>query len=307
MLEDGTFNGKLLAINYALSVYGIWYSATAFAAGGWHVPTTWDEMLLLGEESAREGRALFAWADDAASYYQELAIASAIKEGGHKVRVALDNLAEGCWQHPAVTGVLAAMAQAVAEGYVVNGGPYLETQRLWASESLALMYPAGSWLAREVADVTDDTFGLTVAPVPALTSAPVLPAAAVHAAPTEQFIVPAAAANRAGAKELLRVMLSSRAATDFSRANLIPTVVRGTVPTDLTSTALQSQTRLLADAGEDIFSWRFVNHYGLTDTCNTLWASFLRGQLTATALAEQLQVTTDAVRNNPKIERYTVS
>ena len=170
----------------------------------------------------------------------------------------------------------------------------------------ALFYPSGSWIAREMADRTAEGFEMTVAPVPTSTAAPTLPIAAVHAQPTEQFVVPKDADNPAGALELLRIMLSRQVAEEFSRTNLVPTVVRGSVPTDHESTALAAQTRLLADAGEDVFSWRFISHYGLTDEYNRLWADFLRGDLSAALLAERLQGLADGLREDPHVRRYTV-
>ena len=64
---------------------------------------------------------------------------------------------------------------------------------------------------------------------------------------------------------------------------------------------------LLADAGEDVFTWRFNDYYGLNVEQGELWARFLSNQLSAASLAEQLQEITDRVRNDPKVERYTVS
>lgn len=305
-VDAGTFNGRFVAVNYALSVYGLWHSASTFAAEGWALPTTWDDVLALGDEARRSGRHLFVWGDEAANYYQELAISSAIKEGGHEVRVALDNLEADSWAHPAVTMVLEAMEACVDEGFFLDGGPYLEAQRRWSRDGEALLYPSGSWIAKEMSDDAAEGFEFTVAPVPTLTAAPTLPITAIHSAPTEQFLVPKAADNPAGGKELLRMMLSSEAAAEFSRTNLIPTVVRGNVPSDVESSSLRSQTRLLADAGENVFDWRFVTHYGLKEPSNELWASFLGGEIRSAELAERLQELTDGVRNDPDVERYTV-
>lgn len=306
VLASGTFNGRLIAINYALSVYGLWHSAAEFAAQGWEVPATWDLMLALGEVARAQGRYLFVWGDEAADYYQELAIASAIKEGGHSVRVALDSLAEDAWAHPAVIGVLEQLEACVSAGFVLHGGDYLSAQATWVQKGAGVLYPAGAWIPSEMSDLVPADYALTVAPVPTITAAPTLPPSAVHAAPTEQFLVPRRAANAAGAKELLRTMLSRDSATAFSRNHLMPTIVRESVPADLESTALTSQARLLADAGEHAFSWRFVSHYGLGPESNAAWAEFLAGRLTAARLAERLQGLADRVRNDPAVERYTV-
>lgn len=305
--DAGTYDGRFIGLNYALSVYGLWHAGSVFAAEGWSVPATWDEMLILGEEAARTDRHLFVWGEDAASYYQELAIASAIKEGGHEVRVALDNLEPDGWAHPAVAMVLEQLEECVNAGFMLAGGPYLDAQARWSRHGEALLYPSGSWIEREMGGTAPDTFDFTVAPVPTLTAAPTLPISAIHSAPTEQFLVPTDAANPAGGKALLRVLLSREAAAEFSRANLIPTVVRGSVPTDVGSTSLASQTSLLANAGEHTFTWRFTNHYGLGPDTNVLWAGFLSGQIRSAELAERLQALSDAVREDPDVERYTVS
>lgn len=305
--DAGTYDGRFIGLNYALSVYGLWHAGSTFASQGWAIPATWDEMLLLGEEAARTDRHLFVWGEDAASYYHELAISSAIKEGGHEVRVALDNLASDGWGHPALTMVLEQLEECVNAGFMLAGGPYLDAQARWSRYGDALLYPCGSWIEREMGGTAPETFDFTVAPVPTLTAAPMLPISAIHSAPTEQFLVPKDAANPAGGLELLRVMLSREAAASFARTNLIPTVVRGIVPTDVESTSLASQTALLANAGEHVFTWRFTNHYGLGQATNALWAEFLSGQIRSAELAERLQALSDAIREDPDVERYTVS
>ena len=83
--EPGTFDGKFIVLNYALTVYALWYSASLFEKNGWTVPKTYDEMLALGAEAKGKGKYLLGWGKEAATYYQTMAIASAIKEGGDEV------------------------------------------------------------------------------------------------------------------------------------------------------------------------------------------------------------------------------
>ncbi|MBK7820096.1 MAG: carbohydrate ABC transporter, N-acetylglucosamine/diacetylchitobiose-binding protein [Tessaracoccus sp.] len=303
----GTVDNRQVALPYVLTVFGLWHSAHRLAAEGWTIPATWDGMLDLGERAQSTGTSLFVYGTDAADYYLELAISSAIKEGGHEVRVALDNLAERAWEHPAVLGVLRAIEECVKAGFVLSGGDYLKAQQEWTRKGRALLYPAGSWIVRETEPSTPADFELAAVPVPTLTSSPTLSPAAAHLTATEQFLVPSRAANTDGGLALLRELLTPEAAADFSRQNLVPTVVRNSVPSDLASSALTSQTRMIADAGDDVFSWRFTSHYGLSTDLTPLWARFLSGRLSAEGLAEQTQALTDKVRNDPAVERYTVS
>ena len=59
--EPGTFDGKFIVLNYALTVYAIWYSASLFEENGWTVPKTYEEMLALGAEAKGKGKYLLGW------------------------------------------------------------------------------------------------------------------------------------------------------------------------------------------------------------------------------------------------------
>ena len=95
VLAPGTFGGKLAAINYAFTVYGVWYSGSLFEENGWTPPTNWAEALELGAAAKERDKYLFCWGKEAATYYQTMSIESAIKEGGDEVRLALGNLDRG--------------------------------------------------------------------------------------------------------------------------------------------------------------------------------------------------------------------
>lgn len=82
VLLPGTYDGKFVALNYSLTVYALWYSASLFETAGWTAPKTWDEAYELGTKAKAQDKYLFAWGKEAATYYQTLAIASAIKEIG---------------------------------------------------------------------------------------------------------------------------------------------------------------------------------------------------------------------------------
>ncbi|MET0480979.1 MAG: extracellular solute-binding protein, partial [Mycetocola sp.] len=65
VLEPGTFDGKLAAINYVLTVYGVWYSSSLFEANGWTPPTTWAEATDLGKKAKDAGKYLFVFGKEA--------------------------------------------------------------------------------------------------------------------------------------------------------------------------------------------------------------------------------------------------
>ena len=310
VLVPGTYDGKLAAINYALTVYGLWYSASLFETNGWTVPKTWDDALDLGAKAKAKGKYLFVWGKEAATYYLELAISSAIKQGGDEVRLALENLEDGCWSKPAIQSVFKAMEQVVKNGYMKPGGSgtvFTAAQAQWTNAQDAILYPSGSWIENEMKDQTKSGFKMTGTPVPTVDSSSSLPYEAVHSTAGEPFVVPSQGKSVAGAKEILRVMLSKDAATNFSKTKLAPTVVKGTVPEDgFGSTALVSQTKMLADAGTNIYTWNFTATYGMNTDQLVVWNTFLDGKSDVAALTSSLQEISDKVRNDPSIKKIVV-
>lgn len=311
MLADGTVEGKLVAINYALTIYGVWYSASLFEENSWSVPTTWAEVLELGAAAKAKDLYLFGWGKEAATYYLTMAIDSAIKEGGDEFRIALGNLEAGCWSQPAMKSTLEAMGQAVSSGYVRPGGSgtqFTAAQAQWSNAKEFLLYPSGSWIENEMKDQTAEGFKMTGFPTPAVTASSVLPATAIHATAGEPFFVPSKAKNVAGGKELLRTMLSKEAATAFAETKLASTIVKDTVPEDgFGSTALVSQTKMIAASGADTFSHTLVDYYGLNTDMLVLWNSFLAGDSSVAELTEKMQGLTDKVREDDSVTKIKVS
>ncbi len=311
VLAPGTLNGKLAAINYVLTVFGLWYSASLFEQNGWTVPKTWDGMLALGAKAKAQGKYLFCWGKEAATYYLEMAIASAIKEGGDEVRLALDNLKANCWSHPAVQSVLTAIEQIVKAGYIKPGGSgtqFTAAQAQWSNAEEAILYPSGSWIENEMKSQTKAGFKMTGAPVPTVTSSSKLPYEAMHSAAAEAYIVPSQAKNVAGGKEFMRVMLSKDAAANFAKTILSSTIVKGTVPADgFGSTALVSQIKMLDAAGTNVFTWGFVDVYSMNTDLLVLWNTFLDGKSDVATLTAGMQQLTDKIRNDSSIKKITVT
>ncbi len=311
VLEPGTIDGKLAVINYVLTVFGMWYSASLFKENGWEPPKTWDDALALGAKAKEKGKYLFLWGNEAADYYMELAITSAIKEGGDEVRIALDNLEEGCWSKPALQDVFGKMEEIVKAGYVKPGGggtQFTAAQAAWSQAQEALLYPSGAWIENEMKSQTKEGFDMMATPAPTVTTSPSKPFEAIHSAADEPYIVPSGGKNVAGGKEFMRAMLSKEAATNFAKEILSPTIVKDTVPDDgFGSTALVSQIDMLGGAGDDVFTWKFNAFYGMGPDTVVLWNSFLDGQLTTAELTSRLQEVTDRIRNDDAIEKFTVS
>lgn len=307
----GTLDGKFLVLNYVLTVYALWYSKSLFDSNGWTIPKTWDEMYELGGKAKAKGKYLFVFGKEAATYYQTLAIASAIKEGGDDVRLALENLEAGSWSKPAMQQVLTAMKKIIDAGYIKPGGAgtqFTAAQAQWTNDGSALLYPSGSWIENEMKKQTKAGFQMTGAAEPTVTASSKLPYEALHSTAGEPFIVPSKGANVAGGKELLRAMLSADAAANFAKTRLTSTIVKDTVPADgFGSTALVSQTALLKAAGTNVFSWNFVDLYGTNTDQLVVWNSFLAGKASVAQTTDKLQAISDKVRKDDSVQKVKVS
>jgi N-acetylglucosamine transport system substrate-binding protein len=309
--EPGTFDGKFIVLNYALTVYALWYSASVFEQNGWNVPKTYDEMLALGKEAKGKGKYLLGWGKEAATYYQTMAIGSAIKEGGDEVRLALENLKPGCWSLPPVQDVFNGLKKIIDAGYMKPGGSgtvFTAAQAQWSDAEDFILYPSGGWIENEMKDQTKSGFKMTGAPEPTVSSNSKLPWEALHSTAGEGYIVPSQGKNVAGGKEFLRAMLSKDAAVNFAKTKLSSTIVKGTVPADgFGSTALQSQIKMLEAAGSNIFSWQFVDLYGMNTDQLVVWNSFLSGDSDVAKLTKGLQDITDKVAKDDSIKKVQVS
>ncbi len=309
--KPGTYNGKFKVLNYALEVFGLWYSKTLFDKYDWEPPKTWDDVLALGKKAKSKNKYLFVWGKEAADYYLTLAIGSAIKESGDDVRLALENLKPNSWSKPAVQDVFKMMHTCVKKGYFKPGGAgtqFTKAQAQWSKDQDAILYASGSWIENEMKKETAKNFQMTGVPTPALSNSPKMGMKALHSKPDEHYVVPSKGENSAGGKELLRAMLSKDAAQNFSKKILASTVVKGLIPDDgFGSTALVSQKKMLDAAGDNVFDWNFRDLYGMGSDDITIWNSFLSGKMDVAELTKKLQKLTDKVRKDPDVKVHKVT
>ena len=307
----GTFDGKFVQLNYVLTVYALWYSASLFESEGWTVPKTYDEMYDLGGKAKAKGKYLLGWGKEAATYYQTMAIASAIKQGGNDVRLALENLKPDCWSLPAIQSVFTGLKKIIDAGYVKPGGAgtqFTAAQAQWSNDQDFILYPSGGWIENEMKTQTKDGFKMTGAPEPTVDGSSAMPWEALHSTAGEGYIVPAQAKNLAGGKEFLRAMLSKDAATNFAKTTFSSSIVKGLIPEDgFGSTALQSQVKMLDSAGTNVFSWNFVDLYGTNTDQLVLWNTFLQGGSDVATLTKGLQSITDKIAKDDSVKKVPVS
>jgi N-acetylglucosamine transport system substrate-binding protein len=305
--EQGTFDGKPYVLNYAFTVFGLWYSSKLFKDNGWTAPATWADFTALLDKIKAKGITPYGYAGANASYYQYLVIlTSAAKIGGADILKNIDNLEDGAWQADAVKQAAEAWGK-IGTTYTNKaflGLKHTEVQ-LQQNQSKVAIYPSGSWLENEQAKDTPAGFDYAVMPVPSVTGADKLPATAIYAAAGEQYFVASKGQNPRGGMEYLRHMLSQAGAKGFTELTKVLTVVKGATEGQDISPGLTSGNKLLTDAGQDYFSYRFDTWYKkLDDEARAATNQLMFQGGDAAKFCDRMQKVADAVKKDSSIKKF---
>ena len=308
IVEAGSYDGRFLALNYAYTAYGVWYSEKLFAARGWQYPRTWDAMIALCRRIKAAGIAPWTYQGKHARYLSWLILASAAKLGGVEVLKAIDNLEPGAWRHDAVRTAADAYSQLAVDGFLQPGAAgmdHIQAQTEW-SRGRAAFISCGSWLENEQKAVTPPDFRIAVAPTPSLTTGDKLPFEAFRGTGSEPFVVPAKARNQRGGLEYLRVMLSRRAATDFTGKVSSLTCVAGAGTGTGRSPGLSSVTAMVDAAGANTFTWLYSSYYRKLERTlvDAACADLFAQRITAAQWTVRCQQAADAIARDSSIKKY---
>lgn len=265
--DQGLFDGKPMVLNYAFTVYGLWYNAALFKKNNWTLPKTWAEFTALCDKIKAAGITPFGYAGANAPYYMYLAIlTSAAKIGGVEILKALDENKDGAWMAEPIKQSAAAWAEIGAKytNKSFAGLRHTEVQ-LQQNQDKVAFYPCGSWLENEQAKDTPAGFEYAVIPLPSVTASDKLPQTSIFAAAGEMYFVASKGKNPRGGMEFLRHMLSKDAAAGFTKLTKVLTVVQGAADGLTVSPGLTSGNDLLKAAGADYFGYRWPDLYKKLD------------------------------------------
>ncbi|MCW6009429.1 N-acetylglucosamine/diacetylchitobiose ABC transporter substrate-binding protein [Micromonospora sp. CPCC 205371] len=306
-VEQGTFNGKPYVLNYAFTVFGLWYSDRLFKDNGWTVPKTWTEFTALLDSMKAKGITPYAYAGANAAYYQYLVIlTTAAKIGGADVLKNIDNLEDGAWQVDAVKQAAQLWGE-IGNKYMLKshlGLRHTEVQ-LQQNQYRVGLYPSGSWLENEQAKDTPAGFNYAVMPLPSATASDKLPQSAIYAAAGEMYFVAAKGKNPRGGMEYLRHMLSKEGAKGFTELTKVLTVVQGATEGLTISPGLTSSEAMLKTAGSDYFAYRWDTWYKkMDDECRAATNELMFSGGDANKFVTRMQKVADAVKKDPSIEKF---
>jgi N-acetylglucosamine transport system substrate-binding protein len=308
IVDVGSYDGKFLALNYAYSAYGIWYSRKLFDDRGWEYPETWADMIALCKRIKAAGISPWTYPGQHARYVSWSILAAAAKLGGLDVIKAIDNLEPGAWKQDAVRAAAEAHYQLAVDGFVqpgAEGMDHIQSQTEW-SRGHAAFLSCGAWLENEQKAVTPPGFQMAVAPTPSLTAGDKMPFEAFRGAGSEPFIVPAKARNVQGGLEYLRVMLSRKAAADFTGKVSSLAAVAGSSDGVELGPGLASVTKMVELARGKTFTWLYSVYYRKLERerVNAVTADLFAKRITAAQWTEKCQQAADQFANDPAVKRY---
>ncbi|GAA3165295.1 N-acetylglucosamine/diacetylchitobiose ABC transporter substrate-binding protein [Planomonospora alba] len=306
-IELGVYDGTPYVLNYANTVWGIWYSAKLFEENGWQPPKTWQEFLALCETIKKSGKtAPFTYAGKHPFYIYEAILTLAAKIGGKEVLRNIDNLEDGAWKAEPVRQAAEAFAEIGAK-YLLQGTAgldHVQTQTAHNNGQVAML-PCGSWLENEQKDTTPADFGYALFPLPDFTSSDAMPYGTLHVQPGEEYVVSAKSANPRAGLEYMRAMLSKKAAGEFMEKVSTLTVVKGAGEGRTLSPGLKSASDALAAAGDNAVWFLFRKWYAeLHDEVAAASGQLMNGKLTAEAWAERAQKKADSIKNDSSVKKF---
>ncbi|GGM73690.1 N-acetylglucosamine/diacetylchitobiose ABC transporter substrate-binding protein [Dactylosporangium sucinum] len=308
VVEDGTFDKQVLTLNFTYTVWGVWYSKSLFASKGWTYPKTWDEMLALCATIKGAGIAPWTYQGKYPEYMNDPLLTMAAKTGGMDLVKAVDNLEPNAWKAEGLKGAAEAFAELAAKGYIMAGSEALshtESQASWCQGKAAFI-PCGSWLESEQKDITPKGFDMVMGAVPSRTGGDKLSGAAVQAASSESFLVPAKAKNVAGGLEYLRILFSKQSARSFAESAGTLPAVAGAADGLTLSSGLGSVRDAVTAAGKDAFTYRFRTWYApLAKAVDDATGELINKRATAAEWAERIQKAADAVSKDSNVKKYT--
>jgi N-acetylglucosamine transport system substrate-binding protein len=307
-VSDGTYNGKFYTLKYAYTVWGMWYDGAVFDKNGWQVPKTFDDFFALAPKIKAAGMAPFVF-DGIHGYYPRWHIMASIwKSAGKQAVIDIDNLKPGAWKADGVLAAVSAIEKLVTDKLTLAGSASLNhTQSQQAFfDGHAAFIQVGTWLKNEMAKTIPPAFQLKLSNYWSVGSSDKAPDA-VFAGAGEDWVIPSKAANKEGAKEFLRAMMSTEGAGQFASLTKSLASVKGSGD-KVTDSALASANDVMKNAPKDLISFKFPDFYAdLDKESQNQSEELMAGRLKAQGFIDKMQAAADKVAADPSVKKQTRS
>lgn len=202
---------------------GLFYNSGLFEEKGWEAPTTWDEMMALGETAMEDDKYLFTY--PTSNYLDTLVGSMLYASGGSDFFESAMSYEEGAWASDEATKVfetIGDLSQYAHPDTTANANPndFTQNQQLLLDNETLFM-PNGTWIVGEMEEAPRaDGFEWDMMAVPAFEDDADRYAFTFF----EQIWVPSEAQNIDAAKEFVTYMYADEAVDIFAASNAIQPV-----------------------------------------------------------------------------------
>jgi N-acetylglucosamine transport system substrate-binding protein len=301
-LDTFTSEGHTYAVPSSFGAWSCWYDARQFREHGWEVPKTWSEFTALCEQMKADGVAPLAFQGKYPLYSWWTLVSLIQRCGGVEAINRINALQPDGFTHPDVVWA-ATLLQEMALNQFQQGAmamTHTEGQLQFVNNQAAMIF-CGLWLENEMKESIGPGFEMRCFNVPAVEGGKGNPAL-FNGMGGEFLFIPTDANHPELAADFCRYMISPARAAEMASTIGSISPLRGVVPRDAVSPALQSALDMI-DNAPGIFNLR-------VDTLLVEWknqhilpglADLLYGNVTPEEFCRFMQDGIDAAVADPDI------
>ncbi|MBI4557559.1 MAG: extracellular solute-binding protein [Candidatus Hydrogenedentes bacterium] len=293
---------NVYAIPSAFAAWSCWYSARLFREHGWTPPRTWSEFDALCDKIKRDGIAPLAFQGKYPFYAWYTYFSLVQRCGGLAAINRINALEPDAFSHPDAIRA-ATLLQDMAVHHFQRGAlamTHTESQLQFVNDQAAMIF-CGIWLENEMKNTTPPDFEMRAFNVPAVEGGKGNPRL-FNGQGSELFFVPAESRYPELALDFLRFLISPPYAPDIGSSIGIISPLKGAVPREALSPALQSVLDMM-DVAPGIFQDRITSLLPewLSQVLNPNLSSLMRGEISPEEFGRRLDAGVRQARHDPDL------
>jgi N-acetylglucosamine transport system substrate-binding protein len=306
ILKLGEYQGQTYLLPYYLTLNGWWYNVRLFEQNGWQPPTTYDELLSLGEKIKAKEIAPLTYQGKYPYYaLQGFILPWAIRLGGVQALRDVEALKPGAWKAEPFLQAARMVDELRRKGFFqsgANGLSHTEAQMEFLRGNAA-MIPCGTWLESEMKKQMPAGFRMRFFLPPHVPGGKGEPSALQVG--VEPWLIPSRGRNTALAVDFFKYLTSKKKAREFVVGKGTLTAVSGSNEGELPLT-LQAPAEALRGA-KVTYTTRYSQWYkGLEEATRSATAALLQGQITPEQFVDQAEAAAEKVRRDPNIPKHDI-
>ena len=306
LLKLGQFEGKQYMLPYHVNLNGWWYNKTVFDEHGWEFPTTFEELLELGEKMKAADIAPLTFQGQY-PYYMLYAFIYpwTISSGGIDAWNDCQNLVPGAWKSEHILRAAKAVETLRDKDFFLDGSLALdhiqsETQFL---DGKAGMVPCGTWLYAEMESAWPPGVTAEFMLPPPFADGPGDKTALMVA--IEPFVIPTDAKNKDHGVNYYRYITSKDKALQFVEEKGTLMAIKG-LEEAIYPPHLETPARLFSQSKTKWHSEYRFWYPELAQEAEDAMSALLAGKIDAQTFCNRLEAKAEETRNNDQIIKHKI-